>query len=474
VEVHGKVQAEPPGFSKAAELAGRGPSCDNWGIYRTKKLRLEDYDPMITSANTMDADQKTGPESAITFFRQSGWMVVATVLGGAFMYAVHKVAKEMPKSEYGVFGTLLQIINLMGIPAAGLQTVFAQQTASILTPEQRNQVRGTFRAVVKATFLLWLGAMGGAFMLRHQILSTLQIAYPSALWITGLVGLTALWLPIILGLLQGSQNFTYLGWVTFINGVARFGAICVIILLLGGRSPGAMVAVLIGMCVAISLGFWQNLPFWKGPTAPIQWRAWLGGVIPLTLGLGAGVFMLGADMIFVQSLFDGEQTGFYAAAGMIGRALVFFTVPMTSVMFPKVVRSAARSEETKVVWQAMAATALMGGSAALGCTLFPWLPLRIVYDPSYLAVAPLVPWFTWCMLPLAMANLLISNLLARERYRVVPWLLVVVAGYGAALSVFNSSFLSVIRTLGVFNILLLAVAAGFTVGTSRGKSTREK
>jgi O-antigen/teichoic acid export membrane protein len=429
---------------------------------------------MITNANTMEADQQAAPESAITFFRQSGWMVVATVLGGAFMYAVHKVAKEMPKSEYGVFGTLLQIINLMGIPAAGLQTVFAQQTASILTSEQRNQLRGTFRAVVKATFVLWLGAMVVAFLLRHQILSTLQIAYPSALWITGVVGLTALWLPIILGLLQGSQNFTYLGWVTFINGVARFGAICVIILLLRGRSPGAMVAVLVGMCVAISLGFWQNFPFWRGPTAPIRWRSWLGGVVPLTLGLGAGMFMLGADMIFVQSLFDGEQTGFYAAAGMIGRALVFFTVPITAVMFPKVVRSAARSEETKVVWQAMAATALMGGAAALGCTLLPWLPLRIIYDPSYLVAAPLVPWFAWCMLPLALANLLISNLLARERYRAVPWLLLVAAGYVTALLEFNSSFLSVVKTLGVFNCLLLAVAAGFTLAANRGKSAREK
>jgi O-antigen/teichoic acid export membrane protein len=224
-----------------------------------------------------------------------------------------------------------------------------------------------------------------------------------------------------------------------------------------------MVAVLMGMCVAISLGFWQNLDLWRGPALPIQWRSWLGGVVPLTLGLGAGMFMLSADMVFVQSLFDQDQTGYYTAAGMIGRALVFFTVPMTSVMFPKIVRSAVQSQETRVVWQAMAATALMGGSAALGCTLFPWLPLRIVYNESYLAAAPLIPWFTWCMLPLSVANLLITNLLARERYRVVPWLLVVAAGYGTALTMFNRSFLSVIQTLGVFNGLLLAVAAGFTL-----------
>jgi len=65
-------------------------------------------------------------------------------------------------------------------------------------------------------------------------------------------------------------------------------------------------------------------------------------------------------------------------------------------------------------------------------------------------------------------------LLARERYRAVPWLLLVAAGYVTALLEFNSSFLSVVKTLGVFNCLLLAVAAGFTLAANRGKSAREK
>jgi O-antigen/teichoic acid export membrane protein len=418
---------------------------------------------MSINTEMTETAPKPAPESAVTFFRQSGWMVIATVMGGAFMFAVHKPASKMPPSEYGVFTTLLQIINLMGIPAAGLQTVFAQQAAAVVTPDQRRRLTGTFRAVTKATFVLWLGAMVFIGLGQQIITTTLQIAHPAAIWITGLVGLTALWLPILLGLLQGTQNFAYLGWATFANGIARFTAVCLIVLLLGGETPGAMIGVLVGMAVAISVGFWQNHELWCGPVEPVQWRSWLGGVVPLTLGIGTTMFMLSADMIFVRSLFDKDKTALYAAAGMIGRALVFFTVPMTSVMFPKVVRSAARAEETKVVWQAMAATALMGGAAALACTAVPWLPLRIVYDPTYLEATPLVPWFTWCMLPLSLANFLISNLLARERYRAVPWLIVVAVGYCTALSVFNTSFLSVIKTLGVFNCLLVIVASYFTL-----------
>jgi len=39
----------------------------------------------------------------LDFFRQSAWMVMSTTLGGVFFTAVHKLAKNMPKDEYGVF-----------------------------------------------------------------------------------------------------------------------------------------------------------------------------------------------------------------------------------------------------------------------------------------------------------------------------------------------------------------------------------
>jgi len=58
-----------------------------------------------------------------------------------------------------------------------------------------------------------------------------------------------------------------------------------------------------------------------------------------------------------------------------------------------------------------------------------------VYDKSFLDVStPLVPWFAWGMLPLTLANVLINALLARGRFAVVPWLVLVAIGYGVALA----------------------------------------
>jgi O-antigen/teichoic acid export membrane protein len=221
--------------------------------------------------------------------------------------------------------------------------------------------------------------------------------------------------------------------------------------------------------ISLAVGLWHTRRVWLGPSTRFEWRSWLGRVLPLTLGLGASQFMMSADQIVVQSIFDKDITAFYGAAGMIGRALVAFTAPLMAVMFPKIARSAARAEKTSVLAQALGATALLGGAAALGCTILPELPLRLVYDKRFLAIAPLVPWFAWCMLPLTLANVLIGSLLARARYEAVPWLLLVAAGYGMTLLYLPRfvaagqprAFAMVVQTLGGFSLLLLAVAAWF-------------
>jgi len=103
----------------------------------------------------------------IAFFRQSGWMLAATTFTGALMYAVHMVARRMPKDEYGLFTTLLQVTALMTIPAIGLQGVFMQQAAASLNPEHEKELAGVFRGVLRGTFIVWL-LMAAAIWLLGQ------------------------------------------------------------------------------------------------------------------------------------------------------------------------------------------------------------------------------------------------------------------------------------------------------------------
>ncbi len=407
-------------------------------------------------------------------------MVIATTLGGLCMWLVHKpAAAAMSESEYGVFLALLQVLNLMLIPSLGLQSVFAQQAAGALNMELQGQLASTTRRLLAGLFVLWVAIVALGLLFQNQVTSTLKIANPAVWWVTMLIGLSMLWLPIVQGLLQGTQRFFWLGGVQILNGCGRFFGVLVLVWGLGLQSLGAMTAALAGFALAGAVAAWQSRSLWVGHGAPMRWREWFAGVVPLTLGLGAGQFMMSADQILAQSIFDKEVTYLYGAPGMIGRALIFFTVPVLSVMFPKIVESAARAEKSNVLVLALGATAALGGAAALACTVLPELPLRIIYKKEYWAAAPLVPWFAWCMLPLTLSNVLIANLLARRRFEAVPYIVLVAPAYGAALmsrgtaimakplpmpaSDQFAAFLMVVRTLGFFSVLMVVVTLWFTL-----------
>jgi O-antigen/teichoic acid export membrane protein len=195
-------------------------------------------------------------ESKASFFRQSGWMVMATVGGGVFMTAVHPVAARMGEGEYGVFATLLKCLILLNIPAGALQTVFTQQTAAAHDPVRERELAGTTRVVLAGIFVLWLAMLLPVFLFKQTLRDTLKISTDAAVWMTMLIALTALWTPVIKGLLQGRQNFLGLGWVAVFDGVGRFLAACVLVIALQGQSASGMLAAVIGQVIALAAGVW--------------------------------------------------------------------------------------------------------------------------------------------------------------------------------------------------------------------------
>ena len=419
-------------------------------------------------------------------------MVITTFLSGVFMLGVHAYAPILGEAEYGLFGVLLAMLNMMAIPSIALQTVFAQQTAAAISQEQKDKLTKTVQTLLAWGFYLWLALAVVVLIFQKNILSGLTIHQPIALWIAIFLGLAQLWGPILLGLLQGQQNFLWMGWVVIINGVGRFIAVGIIVVLLGGKATGAMTGALIGIIISFAIAATQSRSVWLRPRPAIafDWKSWLGDIVPLTLGLGASQFIFSVDVIFVRAIFGEHQTGYYVGSGMIGRGLVMFTAPLIVVMFPKIVSNLSHGKKTNVLAYTVGATAILCGLAATGCTVVSIFMKRIAVSPEivqgYLSPAlfkkvlantealsvmgQLIPWFVWGMLPLAMANVLLNNLMAQKKFRVVPYLLIVIAAYIVTLTLAGSSFVHVIQILGIYNVVFLAVIALFTWGgVAQGK-----
>jgi len=419
-------------------------------------------------------------ESKLAFLRQSGWVALATTIGGAASYAVHIFAKDMPKADYGVFTTLLQLINLLAIPAIGLQAVFAQKSAETATSKSQVKLMEERCAIVIVVIILWIAANIISVIYGENLVQNYNLGSSGILFVTLITGMLALMLPLDYGVLQGRQLFQWLGSTLLSLGIVRLLSILALFHWHEKSALNGMVAVCAGFVFAAGLASFTNgLPSIKTKNIfrcfkTTDWRDLLRRFIPLSLGGGAVIFMMSVDMVIVQRHFDKEQTGLYAAAGMIGRALIFLVGPLVAVMFPKIVRSQAEQKPTDILKFTLLLTAgLCVVAGALGI-LLPRLPLQIIYDKSYLPISPLVPWFIWSMVPLALATVLVNNLLARKMFTVVYGLVSVGAVYAAALwhgspelaaqtKVFNvHAYIGVAKIIGLGNLAFLAVAVGFT------------
>jgi O-antigen/teichoic acid export membrane protein len=421
----------------------------------------------------MPAEQvETAPVTAAghraSFFRQSGWLMIATVAGGLFMLAMHLLSHAMPKGDYGQFGVFLAVA--MFIPAMPLQMVMAQQTARSMALHREHELSGLIRAAWLGTFVIWLVAVGVVLLFQHSIMAQWNIANPAAIWLTLPVLLFTVWLPMFYGVLQGQQNFLWLGWSMMANGLGRMGIAAVAVLVLHYYAPGMVLGMLAGLAFALVLAIWPTRALWLPSPQAFEWRSLLRQVIPLTFGFAAYQFMLTADTMLVRGCFSGTDSAYYVAAGTLSRASMWLVGPLAVVMFPKIVHAKAKAEKSDLMGLVLLGTVILAVGGAIGLWVLGPLVVKLVFGKDYVpAVSFLLLWYAWAVVPLSVANVLLNNLLARSMFKVVPALCVLVVVYAFALTRFHDAPVTVIKTLCVCNSLLLAVCAWYTWGCKKAK-----
>jgi O-antigen/teichoic acid export membrane protein len=284
------------------------------------------------------------------------------------------------------------------------------------------------------------------------------------LWLLLAICLVTVLSPVPNGALQGRQDFAWFGWATMLNGLGRFLVLSIVVWGLGWGALGGLAGVLVGSSVVLVLVTWRTWDGLTGPGAGFDVRAWLRRVVPVTLGLGALIVIMQADALVVRDklqpmLSDNEIDG-YSAVRKIGQAMVFLVGALVSVMYPKVARSFQRAEATDALRLSLVLTVVVGVGGAGLASLFPQIPL-LISPARLMASKTLVPIYCWALVPLALANVLVWSLLARECFRAVPWLIAVAAGYWFALQRFHDRLETVVRVLGVFATLLVVVCGVF-------------
>ena len=414
------------------------------------------------------------PEHKSAFFRQSGWMMIANIIGGAMMLGVHFLSQKVKDAEYGTVGALLGAIIL--IPSIPLQMIFAREAAAGLATGNTRALAAKARRSALALFCLWLPLLAVVVTKHDSILQHWKITQPVTLWMFLLIILASLLTPVFGGLLQGKQDFFWLGWTQMLNAFLRVGVAALVIFFVphGNTAAGFMAGILAGTALVLFIMMWQTRELWTGPTAPFAVGSFIREVTPLMIGFGACQVMFCFDAVTVGRFFSDPQTTWYASAGTLSRALMWLVLPLVAVMFPKLVHSSAKSEKSNVLGLTLLLTAGLAIIAGIGLSLLGGIAVRIVFGADRVpGTMSIVPWFAAAMVPLTLANVLVNGLLAKGDLRVVPWLGVLAIGYATTLWLYHPSLQVVLQTLAGFTSVLFVVGALFTWAMPSVKTSAE-
>lgn len=408
----------------------------------------------------METQPVSAEKARATFFRQSGWLMIAAIVAGGLGFCVHPLSKRVPEGQYSSFGMVLNLVSCL--PSIAIQMVFAHQVAESLVKDRRRQVARMIRFTCLGIFVLWLIVAALVFVFRDAIVARWQLPDAMILWTTLGTVLVSLWVPIFGGILQGQQNFQWLGWATLVPGILRLGVAALLVLVFHGGANSMMLGALAGVGCGLLVAAWRTHDWWLGPGEKFEYGKMLRQTLPLLLGFWSCQFLFTSDVIFAKAFFKPGEVDPYTIAGTLGRGVQWLVLPMATVLFPKLVHSAAKSEKNdllKVVLMGTAALSILGG---LGLCFVGPLVIKIVSVPAWVEPArPLLPWYATAILFLALANVLANDLLARGRYKVVPFMVAIAVAYGFTLPYvlrnYSMKLETILQTLSVFNLLLLIV-----------------
>jgi O-antigen/teichoic acid export membrane protein len=361
-------------------------------------------------------------------------------------------ARVLGPADYGALAALMGLLLVLSVLSLGLQATAARRVSA--APDQ---VRSIERHILAASHRSAL-ALGALCLLASPLVSR---ALDLDGWLTAaLLAVTVVPLTVTggqAGVLQGERRWLSLASIYLATGLGRiaFGGAA---LLVRPDTLGAMVGVAVGACVPVLLG-WLALrrPREEARAAVRHARDGHGLWRELahnSHALLAFFALSNADVVVARGVLTEREAGLYAAGLILTKAVLFLPQFVVVLAFPSMSRLDA-SRRTHLTGLALVLG--IGAVTTLGVSVLSPLAVVFVGGEEYAALESQLWAFAVLGTVLALLQLMVYDVVARQHQQAVLWvwatLAVMLAGATATDSV--TSLLSLVLACDTALLLLL-------------------
>ena len=390
--------------------------------------------------------------------RASSHLTLAAICAGGLGYVFQVLmGRLLCDSEFATFSSLNSLTMIIGSPLAALMMLIAKRVAEL------NAATNT--AALPRLYRCWQTRVLGTFAVlgcilawaMPQVQAFVKTSDSIAVWLFwGVLAINALVL-INAAFLQGFQRFAWLGGLSVVIVVLKIGIACGLIAAdwgLRGALAGMLYAGFI-IWVAGLTHLHRTFPPQQNQCGPEDYGFPLHEVVSCLSATVGFAVLSQADVPLANRVFPPEIAASYAAAAVLGKAVLYLPGGIALALFPMIAASdGQRAARLSMLYQSLLTATVLCGAAATAYSIVGNRLITGLYGARYPAAPTLLAQYGWAMLPMALVFVLNHFFLASS-VKIFSFS-VCIAGT-LFFAIFGSYQLSpgtILQTLGMLSALL--------------------
>ncbi len=408
-------------------------------------------------------------------FKASSLLFVCMMAGNVcnFLYQAF-MSRTLSVEEFGMLNSLLSFSMIISLPIQTLNTTIANITSHLKAKQAHHNILKLFHSMLLKVSIAGIIGILIFFLFSDYLRSFLNLPSIYPILLVGALILLNVLFSVTLGVLQGLQNFKYLGISSSMVAVFKvvFG---VLLVRLGLGVVGAISGVALGtlvVCFAGALILRSSLLRLSSKDAGDASETYtfnsFSYSMPVLIALLCFTSLTNIDLVLIKHFFTPEEAGNYAVAAVLGKIALFLPAAIVMAMFPIVSEShALKADSYHILKKSLALTGLLSLAGLQAFIFFPELLVTILMGAKHASTASLVRLYGIAMFPFAFVSILMYFNLATHNMR---FLYTFVAGSLAEILLiylYHDSLRGVLYLLILIGCALLALNALFILSDMR-------
>jgi O-antigen/teichoic acid export membrane protein len=361
------------------------------------------------------------------------------------------------------------------MPLSILQTVVTRYTSKFMAHKLLKEVQHLLFYFIKVVSIFLVIVLAVIVAGDHPIASFLRIDEKRLVYAVALAIIFNSFSAISLGALSGLQLFNDVALNSVVATVSKLFS-GFILVILGLRAFGGLLGFVFSFAIALLLSLFQlpkGLIVLKngGESVALNKREVYLYFLPVGLSMLCFFALTNMDIILVKHYFVPLDAGYYSVAQIVGKIVLFIPGAIGVVMFPKIVVSHAKRENTKIILRkCLIAVGVLCGTATFAALLFPDLILSILTGHNQPQAVSLVKFFAVSMSFYALINIFMLYHLSLHRMRYIYLMVILTILQFLGICLFHKSLTDVLVVLTVCAAVLFCCGIFFSKGPIHARS----